>query len=311
MQSGRVVLRSLDFIEKKENAQHTECEYDAVFDKDRIRFDRKCRLNGSSSWGTTSKYALANGIYIEDLLRDVVVEVDKLKGGIRPGGFEGVVFHPNVLGLFPGGVSALRRNKLEDFANKADREDVSVTEERSGDQIAYAIQYRRLNGVRVSVLINPAKGYAVESIEEMRGSGTNFLTNTEVTSYKQYGSRGIWYPRESTYERTVNGEVRTKRVITVIEADFENQVESSLFTIAGFDLKDGRVVSDNTSGIPVGKVWKSGKLVDLTVSDIDSAGSPSLKGRRGPNWILWGNAFVCALLAVFLLRRHLRTKVGC
>lgn len=87
MLSGRIVLQSLDLIERGENSQQTECEYSVTFDKKLMRFDRKCRLKNATSWGTTSKYAIGHGIYIEDLVRDVVVEVDKVSGGIRPGGY--------------------------------------------------------------------------------------------------------------------------------------------------------------------------------------------------------------------------------
>ena len=310
MSSGRVVLRSLDLIERAENSQQTECEYSVTFDKNLMRFDRKCRLKNAASWGTTSKYAIGHDIYIEDLVRDVVVEVDKVRGGIRPGGHEGVVFHPNTLGLYVGGISSLRRTSLESFVNKADRKNIRVAEEEVEDQRYYTVSYDRLNGYNVSMSINPSKGYAVESIKEHKELGGLVLTMTETTEYVQYGQQGVWYPKESTFRRTMNGEIEAERKVTVLDADFESKVDTSLFTIAGFDLDDGRVVSDNTSGVPVGKVWKSGKLEDLLATDPGSHVHKPLLPNEGSrrNLILWLNAVVCASLAMLLIMRKLRQR---
>jgi len=310
MSSGRVVLQSIDLIESGEHAQQTECEYSVTFDKELMRFDRKCRLKNATSWGTTSKYAIGHGIYIEDLVRYVVVEVDKVSGGIRPGGYEGVVFHPNTLGLYVGGISSLRRTSLESFVNKADRNDVTVAEEKVGDQRYYTINYDRLNGYRVSMSINPSRGYAVESIKERKELAGLELTMTEMTEYVQYGQQGIWYPKESTFRRTMNGKVEVERKVTVLNADFDSKVDASLFTIAGFDLEDGRVVSDNTSGVPVGKVWKGGKLEDLVATDSGAHDHESLSPNRGfrSSLFLWLNAIVCVSLAILLLIRKCRQR---
>ncbi len=310
MSRGHVILRSLDVVEKKPSSQKTECEYDISFDGSQMRFDRKCRLAGSSTWGTTSKYALANGVYIEDLLRRVVVEVDKIRGGIRPGGHEGVVFPPNGLGLFVGGVNRLRRIDMESFANKSNRKETTVAEVASTEEKSYLVSYQRSNGAEVSMTISPSKGYAVESIVMKHEVNGNVLVVSEKSSYRTYGAKKVWFPHKCVYERTVNGELMIKRVVTVASADFETPVDTSLFTIAGFDLQDGRVVSDNTSGVPVGKVWRNGRLEDVTVADIGVDNTLLTAREQRSRLLLWLNGAICITLALLVLRRYFNKKVG-
>ena len=199
---------------------------------------------------------------------------------------------------------------MESFANKSNRKETTVAEVASTEEKSYLVSYQRSNGAEVSMTISPSKGYAVESIVMKHEVNGNVLVVSEKSSYRTYGAKKVWFPHKCVYERTVNGELMIKRVVTVASADFETPVDTSLFTIAGFDLQDGRVVSDNTSGVPVGKVWRNGRLEDVTVADIGVDNTLLTAREQRSRLLLWLNGAICITLALLVLRRYFNKKVG-
>lgn len=299
-QRGHVVLHC---INRSKSNQETEFEFDITFDGEKLRFDRKSRLLGSSTWAGPERFAVTKTGYIEDIGPELVITTGRrTTEDARP--YVNTVFDPRSLGMTVAGTAGMIHGGVGDLVGRADRDDPTVTSDRVGGLETRRLDYRFKSGSDVSIWIVPNQGFSVVRAEVRReGPGGSFMQSV-VSDMKQYQEGGIWYPSRSKQELSVNGEWQERQVITVTEAEFGIPVDQRIFTLAGFDLTPGQVVQDSSTGSPVGMIWNGNKVKRMTTGDVRAARTNAVADSRWPRkWILIVNSVLCAALACYFVLR--------
>jgi len=201
-------------------------------------------------------------------------------------------------------LAQVRRMDLEQYERKFKR---IWPEAVLNEQIA---MYRRLQGLppkrKVSVLLDPEKGYAVIQREERTPNGDRLL-RVAPSQWEYYKDPGIWLPKRSvvTYERSPislepfgsNGVKTVIHELKMVKFDSAKTVFGLLYT------NPGTAVVDRT--VPEARTQPDHKLayrIPASESDLRRAA-----GSNRNRFLLVIVIFNCVLLAVFALsarRKH-------
>lgn len=301
---GQVKLHA---VNRSRLRQETEFEYTIVFDGNKLRFDRKSRLLGSPKWTRPEKYIVTEDRFIEDIDDELIVNSGR-RSHSDMRSYADTVFHPRALGMTVSGTSGMIHNGFGELIGRADRIKPTVSKDNIGGTHTWRLEFQLPNGANVSVWVSPRQGYSLVRGETRLESPNGQVLQSVVSELTQYPEGGIWYPSRTEHELSLNGEWHERQTIFVRKAEFGRDIDPTVFTLAGLDLKAGRVVQDSTLGVPTGLIWDGKGTRRMTVNDTLGRRSSSLTRISWKSWLLLSNAVICAVLASILLIRFLRAR---
>lgn len=318
---GRVFLRIVE--EHREGAspgKQQEAEHRIWFSGDLLRFDVRGRT-GDESWSDWEHYVVGPDEYIwipEGEFQGVVAPAAEFAS--QAGGTIGhfVLYHPRWLGMGQNSEAVLQSRPGSRFVDpglsKADYTEVSL--ESLGDRPVPKVVRRtsfppakadapRIPGEFV-MWFAPDAGHSLIRAEIREFAEPRTIVRSVENRLGQFPHGGVWFPREVVRETKYGDEVTRRQVISIHEAEFGRPPRSTVFTLQGIQLAEGKRVSDRTEGPrPTELVSDGNKIVELRGPTVQPAAVPDATGQR--SWLLLMNAAVLALLAGYFFVRMLKS----
>jgi hypothetical protein len=187
---------------------------------------------------------------------------------------------------------------------RADRvANVTRLEDDDGASV-FQINSRFTNGIVQRVTVCPSRDFAVLGYEVEETVKSRVTLHRVRSTYEEFGSRPIWFPKSVTFTEITNGTTTDHETVTVKSAEFGREPDSSLFTIEALKLPVGTVA--NVSGYD--KYWDGEQFVTQKAF-VEMAATASDRLRR--RWFYVANALACAVGACFVFWRYFgRAKPG-
>jgi hypothetical protein len=153
--------------------------------------------------------------------------------------------------------SVNQRGYEELFLNPI-RDQFSISEGRDDDGMALSkVSFRLRDEVFGEYWLAKNKGGFPVYIEVHTGKGEQHYSRSINVKLKLY-EPNVWYPSEVVFRIRMGGQLVTEEVLTVEDAEFEQSVPDSAFTLEGLNLPKGRTVLDG----PKVRVWSGERLID-------------------------------------------------
>jgi hypothetical protein len=149
---------------------------------------------------------------------------------------------------------------------------------------------------------------------ELNGPSTE---TTLSTSWERHAGSGVWFPRESRYEKRKSGVSKWLETLTMEVHSVNAPIDESVFTWESLGIQDGRVVQFRTNSREEGEFleWRSGRfvphqfqpLVDPNFTAVAESKTPS-PGATVRGGILTASIAVVLLGLVVLILRVIRLR---
>lgn len=213
--------------------------------------------------------------------------------------------NPRVLGMAPSGFEALGSYGLEDMLLRADRRFTSMTEiEHDGQQIW---ECRYSIGTEVdehcTTWIAPTLGYSLLRYHSDGRHQDNRWSTELLVTPEFYPDASVWYPKEVTYRRVVNGQLVREELITVDSATFNMPISAEEFTTEGLNLPDGTEFLVNSQEMQI----RDGRLNSATgISSVSAEERPISMLR----YAFMAISLVVAAVAIFVFLRQRTADSG-
>lgn len=247
------------------------------------------------------------------------IEIPNVGATLRPTG-RGVMdtnaemIDPRVVGYAAAFMNTLARVRVDHLVGRHNRGEPTIAPAADRPN-CWLISYPlidRVPQVRVSIWIDPTKGYNVVKAQSTEGPPGPRLVTTG-TSELVVGPSGLWYPKSYLYERTVEGKLTEREVTEVVEARVNDPVPAEVFTLRGVGMRDGTPVSMPNEARDSG-VWQDGRLVPEReyrspgrVADVELPPEP-IDPNPQPRYWLFVLAGTLVVAAVALLARAIRRR---
>ena len=300
-------------MRKQSVGQSTAIRYFIAFDPRRLRFDWQGRRLESETWGGKVQYVVTPQGFIDNSLPPANVTIGAANVYDDPYRQFGI-WRPVALGMAMTTTEMARRGMYA-YLDRNDRNQVTRSQDVLDGLTTWRIDYQLELGLgrsAVSVWFAPEYSNSVVRIvktsEVDYGGQTSVTTQTLSSTYAQYPTENIWFPRTVDYTSTTDGEVLIEERIIVEEASFGIPIADEMFTLAGLNIEEGRYVSDLSS--PNSFAFTGGQV--KRVQDPDEAPIPlpteALKGRGNVAWLLWINVIILAFAGIAFFVSYLRTR---
>jgi hypothetical protein len=135
----------------------------------------------------------------------------------------------------------------------------------------------------------------------LASSTNDHLVETSIrVKLKEFELGQGWFPEEVVFRNRSGDEIRNEQTVSVESAEFNLDLDDSLFRLAGLDLHDGRLVLNDGQSM----YWTGTELVAKELSQVRYQGN-ELDGRearppRSRRWLLIVNAFALGAIGIAL-----------
>jgi len=209
---------------------------------------------------------------------------------------------PRLLGMIPLDITMASMHFTgRDFVGGEGASDHRV----ETSQLGHAVRHESSDVIR-EYLVIPEKGHAVERIASRHTSSAGIIADEAVSELAVFGTQAVWFPRLVDYKRHEGDLITRSEIVRVTDAEFNVDIPSEVFTLAGMKAPVGGTVVVNHGSDPtiseVG-IW-DGKAIQPT----EFVDPPLVSAERDNRRIalLIVTAAATAWLAFLVLRKGRR-----
>lgn len=207
---------------------------------------------------------------------------------------------PRLLGFVNWSFDPINALGYEDTLLRKDRHDIrieqDVVEEMPVTKVSYRLAPRRAPTFGEYWLSTKQGNLPIYIAAWVERDGQREGEQSLRCELHNYGKneQAVWYPKQTVFRQTKDGEVVEEQVVTVEEAEFLQDIDDKEFTLAGLGLEQGRVVDYDGRRM----YWSGEGLKPVTSgADPPGGGAGQVAGAPGGNGrLLLLNAGVFALL---------------
>lgn len=291
-------------------------EYQNIIRKYDIYFDGKKRrsfVNWSHpKWVRSTRAAVTEFQYVFDWKPDYWV----LVGSVRdlPIDATGQLFHPAFLGMFCVKTGLLHsievESKLPALYELGGKDEGTVARDAVEGEDTWRVEFRPRPKRTVRIWIAPRLGYQPVRVEASDVDTANkpFVTRVDST-YDRYPRGDVWFPRKVVLRSWRGDQLYDESIVDVVEAEFNQPIDPSFFSIESFGLPLGRKVLGPGSRE---MIWDGKRLVDsvhgVETTDSDSSPSSRFRSSNSPRRWWWTGAITSSLVAFLMLARVFRAR---
>jgi hypothetical protein len=197
---------------------------------------------------------------------------------------------------------------LEEYLLRPDRSSLSAKQvEYQGEPVVEASYQFKTGGetsfVEYRLAVN--KGYQPIYLATWCGKGDTRSFYSAETTLSHHESSDLWFPSKVVFRAKTGEAVIQEEIETVELAELNKDIDDQKFTLAGMELKPGRLVANDGRYM----WWTGDRLVPKMVGQ-DKYYPTTIDNRGGwRGWMLAVNAILLAILsAIFLIRRILKRR---
>jgi hypothetical protein len=211
---------------------------------------------------------------------------------------------PRLIGMVAMNYPNLIHYHLNSELGRTDRDVPSIGAEMHDGLECWRVEHSRVNGAVTRLWIAPSQGYSVVRIETEFTDGAHRIIDSVHCNLVNYDQQGLWFPKGSHYERSIDGEIVEMEECQLIVHHLNLPVEKSTFALAGLGIPAGTPITRIPSDFRGSLVWNGREAVPRSL--LSAPGVPAGGWRASLGLASAGLALVAALAVVVYSRRRLR-----
>jgi hypothetical protein len=214
--------------------------------------------------------------------------------------------NPRLLGLVPCSLDSISQFGMERHFLVPGRRNFTM-EAREEAGLPILVVHYDLEGpaglAHVEYHVCPSRGHQPILLRLTGGTGESLIETSVASVLQAYGREERWFPEQVTFRSRQASRVVIEELVTIDEADFEEQIPAETFTLAGLGLAAGRTVSADGQLM----TWDGGELVPVYAETKYSEPTDIAKQTTTVSvWFMLGNGILLATIITLVVMRRRR-----